>query len=127
MSDSATLQPRAMTIGLWVFRVLVAAFFLFAAIQKLTGAQMEVDLFQVVGLGQWFRYLTGLLEVAGGVMLLAPTISAFGALILLLVDVGAFIAQVTVLHQDWVHTVVIGVVLVGLVYFQRRQIIERLR
>ncbi len=127
MSDSATLQSRAMTIGLWVFRILVAALFLFAAIQKLTGAEMEVDLFQVVGLGQWFRYVTGLLEVAGGIILLVPAISAFGALILLIVDIGAFVAQVTVLHQDWIHPVVIGIVLAGLVYFQRRQIIERLR
>ncbi len=124
MSDTAS---RIGTIALWVFRVLLAALFLFAAIQKLIGAQMEVDIFEVVGFGQWLRYATGLAEVVGAVMLLTPAVSAFGALILLAVDIAAFGAQVTVLHQDWIHPIVIGVVLAGLLYFQRRQIRDRLR
>jgi putative oxidoreductase len=120
-------QPsRAATIALWVFRIVVAALFLFAGALKLTGAEMEVDVFNQVGLGQWFRYVTGLLEVGGGVLTLIPATSAFGVLILLIVDAGAFVAQVAVLHQDWIHTVVIGAVLIGLLYVQRRQILDRL-
>ncbi len=122
MSDTGS---RIATIALWVFRVLLAALFLFAGMQKLIGAQMEVDIFEVVGLGQWLRYATGLAEVVGAGILLVPTASAFGALILLAVDIAAFGAQVTVLHQDWIHPIVIGVVLVGLIYFQRRQILDR--
>jgi putative oxidoreductase len=39
---------------------------------------------------------------------------------LLLVDIGAFFAQIAILHMDWVHTVVIGAVIGLLIYLQRR-------
>ncbi len=126
MSGTAASQSRAATIAVWVFRVLVAALFLLAGYSKLTGSEMEVQIFDTVGWGQWLRYATGLAEVVGSIVLLVPAVSAFGALILLAVDVGAFGAQVAVLHQDWIHTVVIAIVLVGLIYFQRRQILDRL-
>jgi putative oxidoreductase len=48
-----------------------------------------------------FRYLTDLLEVAGGIGILAPSISVFAAILLPAVDAGAFAAQVAVLHMDW--------------------------
>jgi putative oxidoreductase len=126
MSEAAAAQSRGMTIGVWVFRVLLAALFLFAGISKLVGTTIERDIFEVVG-GQWLRYLTGLAEVVGAVTLLVPAVSAFGALILLAVDIAAFGAQITVLHQDWIHPIVIGALLAILVYIQRRQILNRLR
>jgi putative oxidoreductase len=124
MSDVAVPQSRAMTITVWVLRIIVAALFLFAAVLKLSGAQMEIDAFNIVGLGQWFRYATGLIEVIGGVAVLVPAVSALGAVLLLIVDIGAFIAQITRLHMDWIHTIVIGAVLVALIYVQRRQILR---
>jgi putative oxidoreductase len=36
----------------------------------LAGVPAMVELFDRVGLGQWFRYFTGLLEVAAGIGLL---------------------------------------------------------
>src|SRR5258707_15204759 len=82
MSDSAASQSRAATITLWVVRIIIAALFLLAAFMKLTGTQMEVDVFNTVGLGQWFRYVTGLMELIGAVTLLIPAVSAFGAVLL---------------------------------------------
>jgi hypothetical protein len=52
--------------------------------------------------------------------------SGLGALLLLVVDVGAFFAQVLFLHEDWTHTIVIGAILVALIYVQRDSIHERL-
>jgi uncharacterized membrane protein len=109
-----------------VLRVLLAALFLVAGVLKLVGVEMEVAVFDAVGLGQWLRYATGLAEIVGAVALLIPSVSAFGALILLAVDIGAFGAQVLVLHQDWIHTVIIAVLLAALLYAQRRQILDRL-
>jgi uncharacterized membrane protein YphA (DoxX/SURF4 family) len=83
---------------------------------------MLVAEFDLVGLGQWFRIVTGILEIGGGILVLVPALSALGAAVLLLVDVGAFIAQVSVIHMDWVHTVVIGALLAVLIYLQRQQI-----
>jgi hypothetical protein len=44
----------------------------------------------------------------------------------LLLVVGAFFAQVFFLHEDWIHTIVIGAILVALVYVQRDAIRQRL-
>jgi putative oxidoreductase len=106
------------TIILWVLRVLMAALFLFAALMKLTSQPMMIAEFEHVGLGQWFRYFTGAIELIGGIGVLMPRFSPFAALLLLLVDAGAFVAQATMLHMDWIHTIVIGLILGTLVYLQ---------
>ena len=70
--------------------------------------------------------VTGLLEIVGAIALLTPALSGLGALLLLIVDVGAFFAQVLFLHGDWIHTIVIGAILAALVYLQRDSIRGRL-
>ena len=119
MSGTTMTVSRPTAITLWILRVVLAVLFLFAAIMKLSGQQMEVDVFGQVGLGQWFRYVTGLMELVGAIALVVPRVSALGALLLLVVDLGAFVAQVAVLHQDWIHTLVIGALLGVVVYLQR--------
>jgi len=46
------------------------------------GNPQLVGLFEAIGLGQWLRYLTGTLEVAGAILLLIPRMSGLGALML---------------------------------------------
>ena len=108
------------TIGIWTLRVLMGALFLSAAAMKQSSQPMEVAAFNQVGLGQWFRYFTATLEFAGGVAVLIPRFSIIGAGVLLLVDVGAFVAQIRVLHQDWIHAVVIAALLLWLIQLQRK-------
>ncbi|MGQ0716953.1 MAG: DoxX family protein [Pseudonocardiales bacterium] len=60
---------------------------------KLVGAQPMVELFNEIGIGQWFRYLTGGLEIVGAVALLIPRLVAHGALLLAGVMVGAVITD----------------------------------
>ncbi len=108
------------TMTLWVLRVLAAFIFLAAAAMKLLAQPMMVAEFQKVGLGQWFRYAVGLIELVGGVAVLAPRTTWIGASLLLLVDLGAFFAQVTTLHMDWIHTIVIGGILVAIIYLSHR-------
>lgn len=111
---------RGRTVAIWGLRVLLGLLFLAAAVMKLSGQPQMIAEFQQIGLGQWFRYFTGALEAAGAIAILAPRVSLLGALTLLLVDVGAFFAQVAILHMDWVHTIVIGALLGVLIYLQRR-------
>jgi uncharacterized membrane protein YphA (DoxX/SURF4 family) len=56
---------------------------------KLAGADMQIALFEQIGLGQWFRYITGRLEVLGALLLLVPTTAAMGAALLAPTMVGA--------------------------------------
>jgi uncharacterized membrane protein YphA (DoxX/SURF4 family) len=122
MTDVSAPASRLRTIALWALRILIAGVFLFPGFMKLTGQPMMVEEFETVGLGQWFRYATGVIEVIGAIMVLIPPVSALGGCLLLLVDVGAFVAQVTVIHMDWIHTVVIGIVIGLLIYLQRQQL-----
>jgi putative oxidoreductase len=127
MSDVASAVPRTQTIAIWALRAALAALFLFAAVMKLTGQPMMAQEFDAVGFGQWFRYFTGALELVGGIALLIPSLSVLGALVVLLVDVGAFFAQAFVLHMDVVHTIVIAIAIGALLYLQRAQFRTLLR
>jgi uncharacterized membrane protein YphA (DoxX/SURF4 family) len=81
----------------WLLQLGLAAVFLFAGSKKLLADPMMVEAFVKVGLGQWFRVLTGVLEVGGAIGLLIPGVAASAALMLAVVMVGAATAHLTVL------------------------------
>lgn len=81
--------PRIRTVAVWLLTLYAAGMFLFAGTLKLSGAQMMVDMFGVIGLGQWFRYLTGAIEVAGALLLLVPSLALFGAVPLAVTMIAA--------------------------------------
>ncbi len=66
---------------------------------KLLSNPSMIEEFNRVGLGQWFRYFTGILEVTGAVGILVPKFSRWAALLLATVMAGAIIAHLTVLHS----------------------------
>ena len=106
-------------ITLWILSGLVALAFLGAGGAKLAGAAAMVELFDKVGRGQWFRYVTGLLEVAGGVGLLIPRYAFYAAGLLAVVMVGAIIAHLTVLGTSPTAPVVL-LVLSGIIAWLRK-------
>jgi hypothetical protein len=57
-----------------------------------------IALFDAVGIGQWFRYVTGSLEVLGALLLVVPGKTALGAVLLACVMAGAVVAHLTILH-----------------------------
>ncbi len=75
----------------------VALLFVYAGSMKLTGEAHMVETFAKVGIGQWFRLLTGAIEVIGGALLLWPRTAAPAALVLACTMLGATIAHMTVL------------------------------
>ena len=68
-----------------------------------------VDLFEQIGLGQWFRVVTGVVEVTGAVALLIPGLASIGALWLGGTMVGAVATHLFVLHTSPVPAIVLGV------------------
>ena len=83
-------------ITLWTLSGLVALAFAFVGGGKLAGTAAMVELFDKVGLGQWFRYLTGLLELSGGIGLLIPRYAFYAAVLLVSVMIGAIITHVAI-------------------------------
>ena len=84
-------------ITLRILSGLVALAFLAAGGAKLAGVAAMVQMFDKIGLGQWFRYLTGLLEVTGAIGLLIPRYAFYAGILLALVMVGAVITHLTVI------------------------------
>jgi len=83
-------------ITLRIIRGLAAFAFVSAGILKLIGAPMMVAVFDHVGLGQWFRYVTGAIEVGGAIMLLSPQLVGAAAILLSCTMIGAIISHFTV-------------------------------
>lgn len=79
---ASAMQGKTTKIISWILRILSAAIFLFAAGAKLTGLPMMVALFEQIGIGQWFRIFTGIVQVVGGIAILLPATAAFGGLLL---------------------------------------------
>jgi len=83
MTTSSLVSPTQRRI-VWGVRVLLALAFGAAGAAKLAGAQQMVQVFDAIGFGQWFRYLTGLVEVGGAVLLLATMVCAVATHLLLI-------------------------------------------
>jgi DoxX-like family len=59
-------RGRGSLVALWATQVVHAAMFLMAGGSKLAGVPAMVSLFDLIGIGQWFRYVTGVIEVISG-------------------------------------------------------------
>jgi putative oxidoreductase len=80
----------------WALRAGVALVFSIFALEKLFGSSW-VSLFAAIGLGQWFRYFTGAVQLAGSALLLIPRTARLGAGLIASTMVGAMVFHLTVL------------------------------
>jgi putative oxidoreductase len=110
---------RVRTITLWILQVTVALAFLAAGGSKLAGAERMVGVFAKIGLGQWFRYLTGLLELAGAIGLFIPRYAFYAAGLLMLVMAGAIFAHLTVLGGSPLPPIVLLLLSAAIAYLRK--------
>lgn len=83
---------------------------------------MMVETFEAVGAGQWFRYLTGSIEVVSAVLLFVPGRQAIGASLLTCTMIGAVVAHFVILGPSAVPAIVLGVLAAMVVWVHRDQI-----
>lgn len=119
-----TTAARGGRAALWVLQVLLALMFVVgSAGPKFFGEAYAVQIFSEIGVGQWFRYVVGALELAGGVGLLVPRLAGAAAAGLIGVMVGATAAQVFLLDTGfWYTPVIVGVLLAVVVVARRHEI-----
>ena len=81
----------------WVLRTAVCAVFVGVGATKFQSQSMWVGMFDQIGLGHWFRYLTGGLQVAGGLLFLVPRTARVGAIVAGCTMAGAVLVHLFVL------------------------------
>jgi putative oxidoreductase len=90
-------RSTAFNAFLWFLQIASAAMFVFAGFMKLSSAPLMVQEFAAIGLGQWFRYVTGSIEVVSAVLLLIPSVAAYGAAALAVTMTGAVATHLSIL------------------------------
>lgn len=117
-SSSSSLSPTQRRI-VWGIRILLALAFGAAGIAKLAGVPQMVQVFDAIGFGQWFRYLTGAVEVVGAVLLLVPAASFFASLLLTATMVGAVATHLVLIGGSPVPALVLGLLSAFVAWRQR--------
>ena len=118
LSATQAIPGRKLNIALWALQALLAAAFLAAGGSKLAGVPQMVALFDQIGVGQWFRLVTGAIEVVAGISLLVPRFTPYAAGILSTTMVCAFGAHLFFIGGNPVAAAVLAV-LSGFVAYSR--------
>src|SRR6478672_9054417 len=111
---------KIINVGLWILQIGAAGMFLMVGFLKLSGDLQMVGLFDAIGLGQWFRYVTGSLEVLGALLLLIPRLSGLGALLLMGVMLGAVPTHLFVVGGSPLQAIIL-LIITGVVAWGRRK------
>jgi putative oxidoreductase len=98
-------RRRGVNIALWVLHILLALQFAMAGLAKVGGDPAMVEMFAAIGIGQWFRYAVGVLELSGAIGVLVPRISGLAALGLVFLMAGATLTNLFVLDASPLLTI----------------------
>ena len=98
--EAAANRGRVLNVALWALQALLALQFAMGGLAKAFGAPAMVEMFAAIGIGQWFRYVVGALELAGAVGVLIPRLSGLAALGLVCLMAGATLTNVLVLDAN---------------------------
>jgi uncharacterized membrane protein YphA (DoxX/SURF4 family) len=90
--------------------------FVAAGLVKLSGMAFMVELFASLGFGQWLRYVTALVELAGGMLLIAGHMEYLAALALAVIMVGATASSIIVFNRSPIPPMLTLVALVVLAW-----------
>src|SRR6202051_36097 len=121
LNGTSLQRGRASLIALWVTQVALALMFLMAGGSKLAGVPAMVSLFDALGLGQWLRYVTGVIEVTSGIALLVPSAAIFGAMLLIPTMLGAAAANLF-LGQSPAAPLVLLLLAAAVAWIRRKQL-----
>lgn len=82
-------------VTLWAIQIVLCVVFLVMGIATLLNVAAIRPSFELTGLGSWFRYFTGFLEILAALLLVSPKgLAGLGGLLGMCVMAGTIIAQV---------------------------------
>lgn len=105
----------------------MVAVFVGGGIMKLAGAPVMVQLFTDIGVGQWLRYVVGSMELLGGALLLVPGWCGLAALGLIVMMIGATMAQLLIIRRPPLAAAACAVALMVIAWSSLDEAQERFR
>ncbi|QWP75922.1 DoxX family protein [Lysobacter sp. K5869] len=127
-SSSTAAAPRGTARFVsWTLRALAAAVFLAAGGAKLAAVPAMVAVFDRIGIGQWFRVVTGVVEVVGAVGLLLPRTVGFAGLLLAATMAVAVSVHLFVIGGSPVPALILLLIAASVAWLQRAGIADALR
>jgi putative oxidoreductase len=115
----AERRTRRLDAAVWVLRIALASIFIVVGFVKIPGSihPMWVRLFARIGFGQWFRYVTALVEIVGGMLMLVPSATFVSVGLLASTMVGALLVHIFIIGVGLQTAVVLallsGIIAVG--------------
>ena len=103
----------------WAIQIFLAFAFGAAGAAKLIGVAPMVDLFDQIGFGQWFRYVTGGIEVGSALLLLSVRTAWVAGVFLACIMIGAVLVHIFVVPSPPIGPLVLGA-LATTITFKRR-------
>lgn len=120
----SSLQKKYLIVTLWVVQIIVAAAFIAAGGAKLAGVPMMVGIFNQIGLGQWFRIFTGIVEITGALALITPKFSGFGALLLAVTMSFGVLTHLLKIGGNPAPAIILLLITASIAYFHRKDILN---
>jgi uncharacterized membrane protein YphA (DoxX/SURF4 family) len=103
------MTPIVRKNGLLATTALLTFAFGAAGLSKLAGVEMMVATFDSIGWGQWFRYLTGIIEVGSAILIWVPGKQWIGAGLLVCTMACAVLFHLLVLGPSLIPALVLGI------------------
>lgn len=117
----------ALEVALWAVQLYLVYFFVtVGALPALTADPGAKGTFEDIGLGLWFMYLTGALELLGAIGLLTPWFSGLAALGLMFVMSGACLTHLTLYDGRGASTPALILIPLALVVIGRWSTVKNL-
>jgi len=107
-------RPRAVARALPA--VAVGVLFVFIGYGKFDSHGVWVTIFERIGLGQWFRIFTGVVQVTGGVLMIARRTRTAGAALLGCTMAGAAIVDIVVMGSPVVIVPLLLLIVIAAVW-----------
>jgi putative oxidoreductase len=100
MSTNATGLEAPLNGTLWVIQLFGAILAVEVGLAKLSDNEQMIQTFAFIGIGQWLRYVTGLIAFASATLLLIPALSGIGALLVAATMTGTILTNILIVGES---------------------------
>jgi len=110
-------RSKALNITFELLQFLAAAAFLIAGATKHAGP-INLANFEKIGLGQWFRYFIGGLEMISAILIMAPRTAALAATVLAAIMIAAIATHLFIIGPPPISAIVLLVATAAVAWYR---------